>query len=61
MQRTSKNLSGWAAIEYIIGAVLIASIVATLLGVFKEKMKTAVEDQINFDMQKVQDEFQSAK
>lgn len=53
----NKNLKGWSTLEYIIGAVLIASIVGALLGVFKTKITTAINDQVDININSAQDAF----
>ena len=44
-----KNNRGWSTIEYIAGAVIITTIVFAVMGIFRDKLETAVEDQVNFD------------
>lgn len=53
----NKNLKGWATMEYIIGAVLIASLVGAMLGVFKDKIVKAIEDQVNIDITSAKDAY----
>jgi len=38
-----KKRQGWTTIEYIAGAILIGTIVASLLGILSSKLETTVE------------------
>lgn len=53
----SCNLKGWSTVEYIVGAVLIVSIVGALLGAFKTKLVDSVNSQVQVNIKTAQDAF----